>query len=344
MNPITIQQHTESKRCATCGAMKPLGDFLRRTGRRSGRYGRRGTCRSCRRLERHVPERSLSARSGTRASARAGAERAQQAAAGGGAVAGAERAQQAAAGGGAVAGAERAQQAAAGGGAAAGAERAQQSAAGGGAVAGAERAQQAAAGGGAAAGAERAQRAAVESGAVAVAERAQRAAVESGAKLRSKPRRKRRRGGAKLNRQEAAAAPAAPMRPHMGDPRDESLLRPTHKGFIRMRGKTDKGRRWYQEIEPELARVLVREGAAVIVNPRTIRRLYSNKEFRHLILTRDNYTCRFCGEYGDTIDHVLPRAKGGHTTPMNCVCACNECNQMKASKDMDEFLNMLPSK
>ncbi|MFD0960753.1 HNH endonuclease [Paenibacillus chungangensis] len=291
MNPMTIQQHTESKRCATCGAMKPLGDFLRRTGRRSGRYGRRGTCRSCRRQERHVPERSALARSGTRASAE------QRAAPGGGAVAGVERAQQAAEIG-----------------AGAGADRVQQ---------------RAEAEGDARAGEERAQHAAAESG---------------GAKLRSKPRRKRRRGGAKLNRQEAAAAPAAPMRPHMGDPRDESLLRPTHKGFIRMRGKTDKGRRWYQEIEPELARVLVREGAAVIVNPRTIRRLYSNKEFRHLILTRDNYTCRFCGEYGDTIDHVLPRAKGGHTTPMNCVCACNECNQMKASKDMDEFLNMLPSK
>ena len=115
-------------------------------------------------------------------------------------------------------------------------------------------------------------------------------------------------------------------------------LIPNRKGFIHMRGKTDKGRRWHQEIDPELAFTLVKERAAVVVNRNTIRRLYSNKEFRTMILERDQYTCRFCGQYGDTIDHMLPRAKGGHTTPDNCVCACNLCNQSKADRDMDEFM------
>lgn len=105
-----------------------------------------------------------------------------------------------------------------------------------------------------------------------------------------------------------------------------------------MRGKTDNGRRWYQEVDLELAETLVREHAAVVVNRYTIRRIYTNKEFRKLILTRDNYTCCFCGEYGDTIDHLLPRAKGGHTTPDNCVCACMACNQSKADRDVDEFI------
>ncbi|MBO9600238.1 MAG: HNH endonuclease [Cohnella sp.] len=105
-----------------------------------------------------------------------------------------------------------------------------------------------------------------------------------------------------------------------------------------MRGKTDNGRKWYQEIDPYLAYVLVKENAAVVVNRHTIRRLYGNKEFRRLILERDEYTCYFCKQYGDTIDHLLPRAKGGHTTPDNCVCACNLCNQSKADKDLEVFM------
>lgn len=76
-----------------------------------------------------------------------------------------------------------------------------------------------------------------------------------------------------------------------------------------MRGHSDKGRRWHQEIDYELAVTLVREHAAIVVNRRTIRRIYSNKDFRAYILTRDNYTCYFCGSYGDTIDHLLPVLK-----------------------------------
>lgn len=119
---------------------------------------------------------------------------------------------------------------------------------------------------------------------------------------------------------------------------DAALLKPTRQGTIWMRGRTDKGRRWHQEIELELAKTLVKERAAVLVNRHTIRRLYSNRDFRQYILERDNHTCYFCGEYGDTIDHMLPRAKGGHTTPDNCVCACNDCNQSKADQDIEAFM------
>lgn len=137
-------------------------------------------------------------------------------------------------------------------------------------------------------------------------------------------------------------SPARPVKPRPTpsnhSPTDYTFLRPTRQGTIWMRGKTDKGRRWYQEIDMELAVTLVKERAAVVVNRHTIRRLFSNKDFRKHILTRDNYTCYFCKQYGDTIDHMLPRAKGGHTTPDNCVCACNMCNQSKADKDLEEFM------
>ncbi|WP_229752594.1 HNH endonuclease [Paenibacillus physcomitrellae] len=126
-----------------------------------------------------------------------------------------------------------------------------------------------------------------------------------------------------------------------GQPAQEDVqqLKPMRSGMVRMRGKSDKGRRWQQEIELELARLLVQEHAAVIVNRHTIRRLFTNREFKHFILERDHYTCHFCGGYGDTIDHLLPRAKGGHTTPLNCVCACNACNQSKADRDLEDFMS-----
>lgn len=133
------------------------------------------------------------------------------------------------------------------------------------------------------------------------------------------------------------AAERAAAASHVADPSDANALVATRQGFIRMRGRTDKGRRWYQEIDLELAQTLVRERAAVVVNRYTIRRLFSNKDFRRHILVRDKHTCYYCGQYGDTIDHLLPRAKGGHTTPDNCVCACMSCNQSKADRDLEEF-------
>ncbi|SDC65117.1 HNH endonuclease [Paenibacillus sp. UNCCL117] len=124
---------------------------------------------------------------------------------------------------------------------------------------------------------------------------------------------------------------------------DASVLRPNRDGILWMRGRTDKGRRWQQETDLETAVNLVREHAAIVVNKHTVRRIYTNKMFRLFILTRDRYTCHFCGEYGDTIDHIVPRAKGGHTTPVNCVCACNECNQMKADQNWEDFIETEPS-
>jgi len=157
------------------------------------------------------------------------------------------------------------------------------------------------------------------------------AAVQKHAPVRHRPARPR------LSEPMRRAAEHAAVSSRVADPSDANVLAATRQGFIRMRGRTDKGRRYFQEIDLELAKTLVREHAAVVVNRYTIRRLFSNKDFRRHILVRDKHTCYYCGQFGDTIDHLLPRAKGGHTTPDNCVCACMACNQSKADRDLEEF-------
>lgn len=54
------------------------------------------------------------------------------------------------------------------------------------------------------------------------------------------------------------------------------------------------------------------------------------------ILRRDNYTCQYCGDPGNTIDHIVPLCQGGKSIWMNLVCACRECNQRKGGRTPDQ--------
>jgi 5-methylcytosine-specific restriction endonuclease McrA len=57
---------------------------------------------------------------------------------------------------------------------------------------------------------------------------------------------------------------------------------------------------------------------------------------RRGILARDHYTCQYCGMMPPrkdlTVDHVLPRSRGGKTTWENVVAACEKCNGRKGNR------------
>jgi 5-methylcytosine-specific restriction endonuclease McrA len=57
---------------------------------------------------------------------------------------------------------------------------------------------------------------------------------------------------------------------------------------------------------------------------------------RRNIFKRDRYTCQYCGRQPGseelTIDHILPRSRGGVSTWDNCVLACVDCNSRKADR------------
>jgi len=54
------------------------------------------------------------------------------------------------------------------------------------------------------------------------------------------------------------------------------------------------------------------------------------------VLTRDKFTCQYCGFHGKmgelNYDHVVPRVRGGKTTWSNIVSACYPCNIKKGNK------------
>ncbi|WP_285500793.1 HNH endonuclease [Actinokineospora sp. NBRC 105648] len=55
------------------------------------------------------------------------------------------------------------------------------------------------------------------------------------------------------------------------------------------------------------------------------------------LMHRDRYRCAYCGGRAETIDHVIPRSRGGQHTWQNCVACCAKCNHRKADKMLAEL-------
>ncbi len=76
---------------------------------------------------------------------------------------------------------------------------------------------------------------------------------------------------------------------------------------------------------------------------------YINIPYRGVMLSRDNifkrdgYKCLYCGSKKDlTLDHVLPKARGGKTTWNNLATACKPCNSKKGDYLPEETDMILP--
>lgn len=58
------------------------------------------------------------------------------------------------------------------------------------------------------------------------------------------------------------------------------------------------------------------------------------------IYERDNRTCQYCGKKmkkdESTLDHVIPKSKGGPFSFTNLVASCYSCNQFKADREPNE--------
>ncbi|CAA9569933.1 MAG: HNH endonuclease family protein [uncultured Thermomicrobiales bacterium] len=93
------------------------------------------------------------------------------------------------------------------------------------------------------------------------------------------------------------------------------------------------------EVHPQALRSSSREYVA----PSVIRMMYlirrprpRVKLTRREVFIRDNYTCQYCGRQGLdlTIDHIVPRHRGGPHSWENLVSACKACNHRKGGKTL----------
>ena len=64
------------------------------------------------------------------------------------------------------------------------------------------------------------------------------------------------------------------------------------------------------------------------LSPRNARR-----KFRQSIFESWEWKCAYCDkdldEKSATIDHILPKFKGGHNVKSNMICSCSKCNRSK---------------
>lgn len=77
---------------------------------------------------------------------------------------------------------------------------------------------------------------------------------------------------------------------------------------------------------------------AVVRLCRFVRVPYQRKRSlnRRAVFIRDGHTCQYCGLAAESIDHVIPRSRGGEHTWDNVVAACRRCNTLKRDRYLHE--------
>ncbi len=94
------------------------------------------------------------------------------------------------------------------------------------------------------------------------------------------------------------------------------------------------------EVEDQMIRTVTR----VYPMPAVIRLFnYIHLPYRGVVLTRQNifkrdrFSCQYCGSGKNlTLDHIVPRSKGGKSSWMNLVTACRRCNTTKGDRTPEE--------
>lgn len=98
-------------------------------------------------------------------------------------------------------------------------------------------------------------------------------------------------------------------------------------------------------VHDDTSGAMLRSASLVLVAPSVIRlRRFVKVPFRARVpltrtalMRRDDFRCAYCGRRAETIDHVVPRSRGGDHSWENCVASCMACNIRKADRFLEEL-------
>lgn len=82
------------------------------------------------------------------------------------------------------------------------------------------------------------------------------------------------------------------------------------------------------------------EAFAYLEHTTSVSHLRRMAAIRAKLAKRQNGLCAYCGEFmlKVTLDHVVPRCRGGTDSYANLVAACEPCNVAKGDLDVEEFM------
>ena len=83
---------------------------------------------------------------------------------------------------------------------------------------------------------------------------------------------------------------------------------------------------------------ILHSSKAYVFNLQTTSSAEAKRLWRKDVIVKWLYKCAYCGDGNNlTIDHVVPRSKGGTDFTKNVVCCCSDCNQRKGHEPWEEW-------
>jgi 5-methylcytosine-specific restriction endonuclease McrA len=106
--------------------------------------------------------------------------------------------------------------------------------------------------------------------------------------------------------------------------------------------------RLWRESSNVLAAHSANEAALALWHQRQVRKqkfMYDiHPRLRTVVLEESGWLCSYCGSEADSVDHVLPRSRGGTSKRTNLVAACRKCNSQKGAKTPEQWREALLKK